>query len=332
MVSNREKFANYISNNNTVDFFILDELILTFDLLDLVVFNFPKSKIIILMKGKRGEYRESGRVVFYSKPVSEQSLKLILNCKKALIKPSNSLKENHLLLGSSDKMQKLREELALLGREDCPVLLYGESGTGKELAAEILHQNSKYCFKPKETVNCSILNSSIVDSILFGHTKSAFTGALEETVGLFEKANDNTLFLDEIENITMDSQASLLRVIELGEYRKVGGNSLCKSNFRLISASNKDLKALVRQKLFRSDFYFRVARIQVHLPSLEEHISDIDELVFHYYKRVNEERRVEKDFMKKLKELKWPGNVRQLNSVLEKSRIYSSTSIIRLKT
>jgi DNA-binding NtrC family response regulator len=331
MISDRDKFLNYISINSDIDFFFLDELSLSFDLLKLIVFNFPQSKIVLLMKGKSGSFKETGNLIFYSKPLSIETVNMILSKDNIQLQTNLDQKPNNLLVGSSNVMNNLRKELLLLSKEDCPVLLFGESGTGKELAAKTIHLNSKYHFNESVSINCSLLNTDLSDSILFGHKKGSFTGAEEETVGLIEKANNNTFFLDEIENISLNSQGKLLRAIEFGEYRKIGDNNVSISNFRLISASNKDLDSLVSQKVFRDDFYFRISLIQVRLPSLHEHKSDIEELVFHYFNTKGEKRSFEKDFISKLKELDFPGNIRQLNSILEKSRIYSTDKIIRLK-
>jgi DNA-binding NtrC family response regulator len=331
MISDRDKFLNFIDINFNIDFFFLDELSLSFDLLKLIVFNFPQSKIVLLMKGKSERFKEAGNLIFYSKPLSIETMTTILFKDKVQIQSSLDQKPNNLLVGSSKVMDNLRKELLLLSKEDCPVLLFGESGTGKELAAKTIHLNSKYHFNESVSINCSLLNTDLSDSILFGHKKGSFTGAEEETVGLIEKANNNTFFLDEIENISLNSQGKLLRAIEFGEYRKIGDNNVSKSNFRLISASNKDLDSLVSQKIFRDDFYFRISLIQVRLPPLNEHKSDIEELVFHYFKTKGEKRSFEKDFISKLKDLDFPGNIRQLNSILEKSRIYSTDKIIRLK-
>lgn len=331
MISSKDKFINYLSENRSIDFIFLDELILSFELLNLVVFSLPNSTIIILMKGKTSNYCESGRFIFYSKPIERKTIESIFNNTQKGCNNFSIVNNEEFLIGNSLMMSNLRKELKLLAKEDCPILLYGKSGTGKELAAKMLHGNSKYYYKESVNINCSLLNSDIADSILFGHRKGSFTGAEEDTVGLIEKANETTLFLDEIENISIESQSKLLRTIELGEYRKIGDTQIYKSQFRLISASNKDLNKLVEQKIFRDDFYFRISLIQVRLPSLNEHKEDIEELVLNYYQKKNEKRPLEKGFIKKLEEEEWPGNVRQLFSVLEKSRIYSSSSIIRLK-
>jgi len=332
MVSSKDKVINYLEKNSDIDFFIIDEFSFSFEILKLVIFAFPLSKVVLLMNGKFADYRESGRVFFYTKPLEFDKLSFLLNdhINKKLVQ-SQIYNNDELLVGSSLIMETTRKELLLLSKENCPILLFGESGTGKELAAKTLHKYGIYSHKDAVSINCSLLNTDIADSILFGHKRGSFTGAEEDTMGLIEKANNNTFFLDEIENISINSQSKLLRAIELGEYRKIGDTNLMTSKFRLVSASNKDLDQLVKQKVFRDDFYFRISLIQVRLPSLEEHKEDIDELIFHYYSKKNEKRVFEKDFVKKLKELHWPGNVRQLNSVLEKSRIYSPDSKIQLK-
>jgi len=321
-------------NNKLIDFvdlFIIDEFFFSIKIISHILFEYPKAKIIFLMKGKRGYIEKCGKIIFYFKPILYDTIFPLINDFDNSLNSDLPQYEDDLLIGSSFCMERVRKELLLLSKQDCPVLLFGESGTGKELAAKFIHNNSKYKNNKPVVVNCSLLNSELSDSLLFGHKKGAYTGAEDETSGLIEKANNNTFFLDEIENISIDSQSKLLRVLDLGEYRKLGDPEVLTSFFRLISASNKDLNSLINKNKFRKDFYYRISLIQVRLPSLDEHKQDIEELVNYYFKVKNETRNFEKDFIKNLSQMSWPGNVRQLNSVLEKSRIYSSSSCIRLK-
>lgn len=321
-------------NNKLIDFvdlFIIDEFFFSVKIISHILLEYPKANIIFLMKGKRGYIEKCGKIIFYYKPILYDTFFSLINDYDNSLNNDLIQYEDDLLIGSSLCMERVRKELLLLSKQDCPVLLFGESGTGKELAAKVIHNNSKYKNNKPVVVNCSLLNSELSDSLLFGHKKGAYTGAEDETSGLIERANNNTFFLDEIENISIDSQSKLLRVLDLGEYRKLGDPEVSTSFFRLISASNKDINALINKNKFRKDFYYRISLIQVRLPSLDEHKQDIEELVNYYFKVNNETRSFEKDFLKKLSQMSWPGNVRQLNSVLEKSRIYSSSSCIRLK-
>lgn len=329
MISSLDQINNKIID--FVDLFVVDEIFFSAKIINYILFEYPNAKIIFLMKSKRAYIEKCGKIVFYYKPLTyEVFFQLIKDFDDTLTNDLSNL-ENNFLIGSSSCMENVRKELLLLAKQDCPILLYGESGTGKELAAKIIHNNSKYKNNKPVVVNCSLLNSELSDSLLFGHKKGAYTGAEDETFGLIEKANNNTFFLDEIENISIDSQSKLLRVLDCGEYRKLGDPEISTSYFRLISASNKDLKSLINKNKFRKDFFYRISLIQVRLPSLDEHKQDIEELVNYYYKSRNENRSFEKNFINKLCQRSWPGNVRELNSVLEKSRIYSSSSCIELK-
>ncbi|MGD1817889.1 MAG: sigma-54-dependent transcriptional regulator [Pleomorphochaeta sp.] len=329
MISSEDKLKIYIKNHQEIDYFIIDELVFHSLNLNLLFFEFLNSKFIFLLKYNKPNFVENGRFSFTSKPLTENKINYLLSKKNI----NNSIIKNecNTLIGSSKIMENVRKEIILLAKQNCPIMLIGESGTGKELAANMIHNNSSYNKKKFVSINCALLNSDISDSILFGHRKGSFTGADEDTDGLLDKANDNSLFFDEIENISITCQTKLLRVFELGEYRKIGDNEILKSNFRLICASNRNIEELVKIKKFREDFYYRISAFQIRLPSLNEHKEDIDELVFYYLSKKDDKRVLEKDFIKKLKERDWKGNVRELNSVIEKSRIFSPSNIIRLK-
>lgn len=330
MISDRDQLLMSLKNNNNYDFVVLDELLIKKCDIKFILFDFPLINIIVILTGKRGQYKQFEKLTFISKPLSYNILFNALNSVNDELPFTEDTTYNEFI-GSSEKICNVRKEINLLASKNCPIMLVGQSGTGKEVVAKLLHDNSKYRLKNMVTINCALLNSDIADSILFGHRKGSFTGADEDTFGLFHNSNLNTLFFDEIENISINSQSKLLRVIEKGEYRRIGDSSILKSDFRLISASNKDLEELIKEKRFREDFYYRISMFQIRLPSLNEHKEDIEELVLYYYKKNGENRPFEKDFIKILKSQSWPGNVRELNNVLEKSRVYSSNNIIRLK-
>ena len=228
-------------------------------------------------------------------------------------------------------MQNLREELKIIGKENHPIFITGETGSGKELAAKTLHSFSRCSNKDMVSINCSLLNSSISDSLLFGHDKGSYTGAETTKVGLVNIANNNTLFLDEIENLNIQSQAKLLRLIESGEYRSIGSTEIRKTQFRLISASNIDVRNLIEENKFRIDFFYRIAKFTVNIPPLREHKEDLEQLIKFYYNKNKEHRPLERDFINKLYDYNFPGNVRELNIILERSRVFSKESTISLK-
>ena len=331
LVSTKEQLERYLIINKDVDFFVLDELLITKYDIKFLFFEYPKAKIIFLLTGKKGDYLQSGRFFLYSKPLTINKFNSIFKNNEIKLDESKKDYNSNCLIGSSSIMSNLRKEINLLSLQDCPVMLVGESGTGKEVASKIIHSRSKYSSKNMVCVNCALLNSDISDSILFGHRKGSFTGADEDTLGLINKANYSSLFLDEIENISLASQAKLLRTLDFGEYRRIGDNSILKSSFRLICASNKNIESLILENKFRKDFYYRISMFQIRMPTLEEHKEDIEELVYYYFNLKNEKRDFEKNFIKKLKSRNWPGNVRELNNILEKSRIYSDSNTILLK-
>ncbi len=331
MLSDRANLFKYIKESNDVDIIIFDELIIKKIDINPIIFNYPKINIIFILTGKISRYDINGRIIFVSKPLSIDVLKHLLIVEKVNESKEIESFSCNEFVGSSKIISNVKKEIAVLSKRDCPIMIVGESGSGKEVVANILHENSKLKNNDMVCINCALLNSDISDSILFGHRRGSFTGAEQDTFGLIHKANLTSLFFDEIENISLNSQSKLLRVIEHGTYRRIGDSELLRSSFRLICASNEDLEKLIKIKKFREDFYYRISMFQIKLPSLKDHKEDIDELVFHYLNKKKEQRPLEKNFIKSLKEYSWPGNVRELNNVIEKSRIYSSSNLIRLK-
>ncbi len=213
------------------------------------------------------------------------------------------------LIGSSEVMRKTREQLKHAIHSDLPVHIIGETGTGKTLAASLIHRlgdkNGKFIVE-----SCGCLTTSIIDSELFGHYKGSFTGAMENREGLLSAADGATLFLDEIQDLPVGIQKKLLRVLDTGEYRKLGSDRILRTSFRLITASNIPLSTLLAEKRIRKDFYYRISGIEIRMPSLDEHSEDIPELLDAYQKKsINAERAIN-DFS--LFMHRFPGNVREL--------------------
>lgn len=331
MISDRILLFKYVKERNDIDIIIFDELLIKQVDIKPILFSYPKIKIIFILTGKIAQYDINGRITFVSKPLSISILKQLITTNEAKFTKEIGNFNCNEFVGSSAIISKVKKEITILTKQNCPIMIIGESGTGKEVVANTIHENS--CVKDKDmiSINCALLNSDIADSILFGHRRGSFTGAEEDTFGLIQKANLSSLFLDEIENISIISQSKLLRVIENGTYRRIGDSEILRSNFRLICASNENLEKLIKMNRFREDFYYRISMFQIYLPSLKNHKEDIDELVFYYFNKKKEQRPLEKGFIKSLKEYSWPGNVRELNNVLEKSRIYSPSNILRLK-
>jgi len=228
------------------------------------------------------------------------------------------------LIGRSPAMQQVFDMISLVADSSATVLIQGESGTGKELVAKTIHELSYRKEKPFVVVDCGSLPETLLESELFGHVKGAFTGAASTKRGLFEEADGGTIFLDEIGNTTSTFQAKLLRVLQEGEIRRVGGNQPIKIDVRVISATNKDLTEMVKSKSFRQDLFYRLAVLPLHLPPLIDRKEDIPLLVEHFVasscKRHRQPlRRVSNEVMHALCEAAWPGNVRELQHYVERA-------------
>jgi DNA-binding NtrC family response regulator len=227
-------------------------------------------------------------------------------------------------LGRSPAMQPVFEKIEAVASTEATVLLVGESGTGKELAARAIHWNGARREGPFVAVNCAAIPDTLLESELFGHEKGAFTGAQRKRRGLFAEANGGTLFLDEIADMSLALQAKLLRALQDKTVRPVGGNQEMQLDVRVVSATNRDLPALVREGTFREDLYYRLAVIPIRLPSLRERTEDIPLLARHFLERAAETlgRRFEgfaEDALAWLVRQPWPGNVRQLENVVERA-------------
>ncbi|MEY4529275.1 MAG: hypothetical protein RL768_2994 [Nitrospirota bacterium] len=238
------------------------------------------------------------------------------------------------LIGSSKPMRELLDMIRLVADSSATVLIQGESGTGKELVAKTIHRTSYRRDKPFVVVDCGSLPETLLESELFGHVKGSFTGAHVSKRGLFEEADGGTIFLDEIADTTATFQAKLLRVIQEGEIKPVGGNQSIKIDARVVSATNKDLVELVKAKAFRQDLYYRLAVLPLYLPALRERREDIPLLVRHFVevscKRHRQPvRHVPPDMMQALTQAPWPGNVRELQHYLERAVVTTTGSELR---
>jgi two-component system response regulator AtoC len=238
------------------------------------------------------------------------------------------------LIGRSAAMQELFDMISLVADSSATVLIHGESGTGKELVAKTIHKMSYRKGKPFVVVDCGSLPETLLESELFGHVKGAFTGAVGSKRGLFEEADGGTIFLDEIADTSPTFQAKLLRVLQEGEIKPVGGTRPVTIDARVISATNKDLAELVRTKAFRQDLYYRLAVLPLHLPPLRERREDIPLLVEHFVaascERHRQARRtISPEVMEALAAAAWPGNVRELQHYLERVVVTTTGPAVR---
>jgi len=230
------------------------------------------------------------------------------------------------LLGTSSPMQNLYEQIRNSALSEAPVLISGESGTGKNLTAKAIHTLSRRKDGPFIGINCASLNEQLLESELFGHKKGSFTGAISDRIGRFEAANNGTIFLDEIGDMSLTMQAKLLTVLEEKVVERVGEQKPIPANVRLISATNKDLSQLVSEGKFREDLFYRVNSIVIKTPPLRERVEDIPLLASHYLKKISavnnkDIRRISSPALDILVNYSWPGNVRHLVNALEHSAI-----------
>ncbi len=238
-------------------------------------------------------------------------------------------------VGESELMHEVYNIINKVANKDIPVLIYGESGTGKEVAAEAIQYNSSRVDKPFIKINCAALTETILESELFGHEKGAFTGALHQKKGLFELAHTGILFLDEIGEMSLKTQAKLLRVIETKEFQRVGGTKTIKVDTRIICATNLDLHETIFQGSFRKDLYYRINTISIKMPSLRHRKEDIPPLVNHFLKGIREEFNIDikglaPEAEAVIRQYDWPGNVRELKHALENAAILCNGDIIFL--
>jgi DNA-binding NtrC family response regulator len=232
------------------------------------------------------------------------------------------------MVGQSPIMQELFRLIQRAGPSDKAILIQGESGTGKELVARALHQSSARANKPLVVINCAALPETLLESELFGHEKGAFTGAIAAKPGLFEVADDGTLFIDEIGEMPGALQAKLLRVLEDGSLRRIGSLQERKVNVRLLAATNRDLAKEVQAGRFREDLYYRINVMSLELPPLRERVGDIPLLVTHF---LGPHWEIEPEALSRLEEFPWPGNVRQLMNALERAKILADDNLVKLR-
>src|SRR5512133_1250658 len=266
---------------------------------------------------------ERGAYDYLPKPFDLKDLVAIVG--RAMKEPKGKRPEPHEeiegmpLVGRSPAMQEIYRALARLMQTDLTVMITGESGTGKELVARALHDYGKRRSGPFVAINMAAIPRDLIESELFGHEKGAFTGANARSTGRFEQAEGGTLFLDEIGDMPMEAQTRLLRVLQQGEYTTVGGRTPIKSDVRIIAATNKDLRVLIQQGLFREDLFFRLNVVPLRLPPLRERIEDIPDLIRHFFALAEKEglptKQLDQAALERLKRHRWPGNVRELENL-----------------
>ncbi len=240
------------------------------------------------------------------------------------------------IIGKSEAIRKLLEQIESVAQSNSSVIITGESGTGKELVARAIHANSQRRYFPLVSVHCGALTESLLESELFGHEKGAFTGATFNRKGRFEMADGGTIFLDEIATVSPKMQIELLRVLETKSFHRVGGNKEITSDFRVICATNRDLETMVRNGTFREDLYYRLNVVNITIPPLRERTDDIPLLVNHFINKYctsmsRDLITIEPAAMKQLEKFEFPGNVRELENMIERAIVIGNGKEIRLK-
>ena len=308
------------------------------DMLERVKREYPKIPIIIMtafsdlettvMSLKKGAYE------YVTKPFDINEITALVEkaCKSAatsyLAHKTYTSKNISRIIGSSESMQKIYNSIGKIAQTDVDVLILGETGTGKELIAKAIHNNSDRKDNPFIAINTGAIPTELLESELFGHEKGSFTGAYNQRIGRFEQASDGTLFLDEIGDMPIDVQTRLLRVVQEGEFFRVGGTKSIKVKTRIITATHKNLKLLVANDLFREDLLHRINAIKIELPRLKNRSSDILELAEHFLEEYSKEYRamikiLNPDVKKYFLKYEWPGNIRELQNVCKYLSIMS---------
>lgn len=293
----------------------------------------PSSPEVVIITGAGSVERtelaiKNGAWSYIHKPFSKKDillqLKQIIDYRNKKISSKPTLIQADGIIGKSEEIKKALQAVAKCAKSEASVHIFGETGTGKELFANAIHKNSNRANGPFVVVDCTVLPEQLVESTLFGYEKGAFTGANEQREGLIKCADNGTLFLDEIGELSLSVQKSLLRVIQEHQFRPVGSTNMVHSNFRLISATNRNLDELASSHQFREDLLFRLRTVSIELPSLKERQKDIKELACHYVEELCEKNGLRPkgfspDFFPLLETYDWPGNIREIIATLEKA-------------
>ena len=295
-----------------------------------------KPEIPIIMISGHGDLdtavasMRKGAYDYISKP---PDLNRLLNTVRNAIDKKNLIIQNNLLkrkiinsyemIGDSKELNKIKDLIEKVAPTDAKVLITGPNGVGKELVARSIHSSSNRAHNPIIEVNCAAIPSELIESELFGHVKGSFTGAIKDKTGKFEAANNGTIFLDEVGDMSLSAQAKVLRVLQDNCIQKVGGGKDIIIDVRLIAATNKDLKKEIDKGKFREDLFHRLAVILINVPSLNKRKDDIPLLIDHFSKNISksqgsEEKKFSKSAIKLLKSMNWSGNVRELRNVVER--------------
>ena len=272
---------------------------------------------------------------FNLKAVVDAALKSQAEVKSATaFKPQLTVEEHEdSIVGKSAAMQQVFKMVGRVAQSDAPVMITGESGTGKELVARAIHHHSQRSGKYFVAVNCAAIPEQLLESELFGHEKGAFTGAAGQRIGRFEQSHGGTLFLDEIGDMPLSLQSKILRVLQDGQFSRVGGNDTLKSDARIVAATNKNLESEVAEKRFREDLFYRLNVVRIQLPPLRQRIEDIQLLAEYFLRKVATHKhlpqlQLSEDAVRVLEFYPWPGNVRELENTIQRACVFAASDIL----
>lgn len=310
--------------------------------------NISPETVVIVITGHAAietaiEAIKLGAHDYVPKPFNDEEI--VLRIDRGLQNKRNEAERNRLrkeieekysfdnIISKDPKMLTIFDQILEVSETDANIIIFGETGTGKELIAKSIHYHSHRKDAPFVAIHCAALTDTLLESELFGHEKGAFTGAFKQKKGRFEQANGGTIFFDEVGDIPLVTQIKLLRVLQEREFERVGGTEILKTDIRIITATNKDLNKLIKDGLFREDFYYRLNVFPIALPPLRDRKEDIPLLCQHFQKLLNQRlgKNIEKfseNVMEKLFNYHWPGNVREMENVLERAFLINKGNVI----
>lgn len=292
-------------------------------------------QVIESMKLGAFDFVRKETLPFNLKVVVDAALKMQQEMKAATtFKPQLTVEEyQESIVGKSLAMQQVFKMIGRVSHSDAPVMITGESGTGKELVARAIHHYSSRNVKSFVAINCAAIPEQLLESELFGHEKGAFTGAATQRVGRFEQCHGGSLFLDEIGDMPIQLQSKILRVLQDGEFSRVGGNTVLKSDVRIIAATNKNLEDEVTKRLFREDLFYRLNVVRIQLPPLRHRLDDIRVLAEYFLRKTSVQKalpqiRLSEEAVRVLEGYAWPGNVRELENTLQRASVLATSDVL----
>ena len=291
--------------------------------------------VIEAMKMGAFDFVRKEQLPFNLKIVADSALKAAAELRSAnTFKSTLTIEQYHDdIVGQSDAMQQVFKMIGRVAASDAPVMVTGESGSGKELVARAIHNYSSRCNNSFLAINCAAIPENLLESELFGHEKGAFTGAHSQRIGRFEQSDRGTLFLDEIGEMPLNVQSKILRVLQEGEFMRVGGNQTLRTDVRIVCATNKHLEEEVARRTFREDLFYRLNVVRIHLPPLRSRVEDIRLLAEYFLQRISHQKhrpllKLSEDAVKLMELYPWPGNVRELENTMQRASVLATADVL----